>query len=56
MNPEAFLFMHSIVCPITHSFLDGFQPNLVQHFPHVSYYFQFKKHLDVFVKGYYTAG
>ena len=26
-------FVHSLVCPITHSFLDGFQPNLVHHFP-----------------------
>ena len=31
----SFVFMHSLVCPITHSFLDGFQPNLVQHFPQV---------------------
>ena len=29
------LFVHSLVCPITHSFLDGFQPKLVQHFPQV---------------------
>ena len=28
------VFVHSLVYPITHSFLDGFQPNLVQHFPH----------------------
>ena len=36
MNPGRFsLLVHSIVCPITHSSLDGFQPNLVQHFPHV---------------------
>ena len=36
MNPGSFsLFMYSLVCPITHSSLDGFQPNLVQHFPHV---------------------
>ena len=36
MNPGRFsLFVHSLVCPITHSFLDGFQPNLVQHFPRV---------------------
>ena len=28
-------FVHSFVCPITHSFLDEFQPNLFQHFPHV---------------------
>ena len=36
MNPGRFsLFEHSFVCPITQSFLDGFQPNLVQHFPHV---------------------
>ena len=37
MNPGRFsLFVHSFVCPITHSFLYGFQPNLVQHFPHVA--------------------
>ena len=36
VNPGIFsLFVHSLVCPITYSFLDGFQPNLVQHFPHV---------------------
>ena len=36
VNPGKFsLFVHSLVCPITHSFLDGFQPNLVQHFTHV---------------------
>ena len=35
-EPRKFsLFVHSLVCPITHSFLDGFQPNLVQHFPQV---------------------
>ena len=35
-EPRKFsLFVHSLVCPITHSFLDGIQPNLVQHFPHV---------------------
>ena len=35
-EPRKFsLFVHSLFCPITHSFLDGFQPNLVQHFPHV---------------------
>ena len=34
VNPGSFsLFVHSLVCPITHSFLDVFQPNLVQHFP-----------------------
>ena len=36
VNPGSFsLFVHSFVCPITHSSLDGFQPNLVQRFPHV---------------------
>ena len=30
-----FFFVHLLVCPITHSYLDGFQPNLVQHSPHV---------------------
>ena len=29
------IFVHSLVCPITYSFFDGFQPNLVQHFPQV---------------------
>ena len=29
------VFVHSFICPITHSFLDGFQLNLVQHFPQV---------------------
>ena len=34
VNPRRFsLFVHSLVCPITYSSLDGFQPNLVQHFP-----------------------
>ena len=28
------LFVHSLLCQITHSFLNGFQPNLCQHFPH----------------------
>ena len=36
VNPKKFsLLVHSLVCPITHSSLDGFQPNLVQHFPYV---------------------
>ena len=35
VNSGRFSFVHSLVCPITHSSLDGFQPNLVQHFPHV---------------------
>ena len=36
VNPERFsLFVHSLVCSITHSFLDEFQPNLVQQFPQV---------------------
>ena len=30
------LFMHSLCSPITHSFLDGIQPNLYQHFSHPS--------------------
>ena len=29
------LFIHSLVCLITHSFLHGFQPNLYQHFSYV---------------------
>ena len=35
VNGRFSLLVHSLVCPITHSSLDGFQPNLVQHFPHV---------------------
>ena len=36
VNPGSFSsFVHSLVCPITHSSLHGFQLNLVQHFPHV---------------------
>ena len=35
-KPGSFsLLVHVLVCPITHSFLNGFQPNLVQHFPYV---------------------
>ena len=38
VNPGSFsLFVHSLICPITHSFLYGFQPNWVQHFPHVCF-------------------
>ena len=46
VNPRNFsLFVHSLVCQITHSFLNGFQSNLYQHFSHacmlyLSYYFQ----------------
>ena len=36
VNPGSFsLFVHSLVCQITHSFLNGYQPNLYQHFSHV---------------------
>ena len=36
VNPGRFSqFVYSLVCAITHSSLDGFQPNLVQNFPHV---------------------
>ena len=38
MNPEFYsnsLFVHSLVCQITHSFLNGFQLNLYQHYLHV---------------------
>ena len=61
VNPGRFsLFVHSLVCPITHSFLDGFQLNLVQHFPHVCStchtVFSLKTHLNIFLKDYYTAG
>ena len=36
VNPGSFsLLVHALVRPITHSFLNGFQPNLVQHFPYV---------------------
>ena len=34
-EPQKFsLFVHSLVCQITHSFLNRFQPNLYQHFSH----------------------
>ena len=34
-EPQKFFsFVHSLVCQITHSFLNGFQPNLYQHFSH----------------------
>ena len=33
MNPS--VFVHLLVYEITHAFPDGFQPNLVQHFPQV---------------------
>ena len=63
VNPEVFshsLFVHSLVCLITHSFLNEFQPNLYQHFLRVCStchtIFSLKQHLNVFVKGYYTAG
>ena len=32
VNPGS--FSHSLVCQITYSFLNGFQPNLCQHFSH----------------------
>ena len=61
VNHRSFLFVHSLVCPITHSFLDRFQPNLVQHSPTsmplpVILFSAWRKHLNVFVKGSYTAG
>ena len=32
VNPRSFsLFVHSLVCQITHSFLNGFQPNRLLH-------------------------
>ena len=46
------LFVHSFVCPITHSFINGFQSNLYQHFFNVcstSHTISTcKKHLNVF--------
>ena len=48
-----YLFVHSFVCPITHSFLNGFQPNLYQHFPMCALpviLFPARKHLNIFVK------
>ena len=50
-EPQKFsLFVHSLVCPITHLFLDEFQPNLVQNFPQVCYtchtVFSLKKTLE----------
>ena len=38
VNPGRFfsnsLFVHSVLCQITHSFLNRYQPNLCQHFSH----------------------
>ena len=34
-SSKLILFIHSLVCQLTHSFLNGFQPNLYQHFSHV---------------------
>ena len=62
VNPGRFsLFVHSLACLITHSSLDGFQPNLVQHFPYVCStchtVFSLKNRIErVCEKGYYTAG
>ena len=50
-EPRKYFFklsFYAFTCPITHSFLNGFQPNLCQHFSHVcpiylSYYFQPKE-------------
>ena len=59
-NGRFSLLVHSLVCPITHSSLDGFQPNLVQHFPHVCStchtVFNLKKTLECVYEGYYTVG
>ena len=52
VNPRRFsLLVHSLACPKTHSFLDGFQPKVysTSHTP-------FKKTLKCVMKGYYTAG
>ena len=61
MNPGSFfsnsLFVHSFVCAITHLFLNEFQPNFYQHFSlHVILFLAYKKHSNLFVIGYYTAG
>ena len=60
VNPGKFfsnsLFVHSIIiCQMSHSFLNGFQPNLCQHFSHVrmlylSYYFQSEVKLIMYIK------
>ena len=41
VNPKSIfqtLFVHSLVCPITHSFLIEFQPNFYLHFSYVRIY------------------
>ena len=35
MNPSFSLSVHSLICPIIHSFLNGFQPILCHHFSHI---------------------
>ena len=37
------LFVNSLVCPIPHSFLDGFQPTLATSMLYLSYYLQPKE-------------
>ena len=61
MNPRSFsLFAHSLVCLIIHSFLYGFQPNSVQHFPQCTVcstcHTVFSlKNINVFAKGFHNA-
>ena len=66
MNPGSFFklsFVHSLVCPITHSFLDGlsqiwFSTSLMEwmYLPPVMLFSAQVKQLNLFVKDYYTEG
>ena len=50
-------FLHSLVYQVAHSFVVySAKLDLCQHFSHACYYFQPSSHLNVFEKGYYTAG
>ena len=60
VNPGSFLFVYSIVCPITTHFLMDFSQTLFNTSPsmlYLSYYFHPKENTcHVLVNGYYTAG
>ena len=46
------LLVHLLVCQITHSFLNGFQPNLYQHFSHIcsTCYVYYFKHMRMYMR------
>ena len=53
------LLVHSLLCQITHSFLNAFHPNLCQHFSHVRTYALLvspRSHLTTFSYQNYKGG